>query len=76
MIRPFEHILVPRYTNFKSSMKEGEKDIQSLYRELMTDERRNQQIFDDVLTELDKGAVPIILTERLEHVNAPGQPIY
>ncbi|SET07215.1 hypothetical protein SAMN05216389_10560 [Oceanobacillus limi] len=25
-------------------------------------------IFDDVLRELDKGASPIILTERIEHI--------
>ncbi|KIO62743.1 hypothetical protein B4166_3111 [Caldibacillus thermoamylovorans] len=34
----------------------------------MKNEQRNDMIFDDVLKELDKGAVPLILTERVEHV--------
>ena len=66
-VRPFEHILLPRYTNFKGVSEE--KDIQSLYKELIKDEKRNQMIFDDVLNELDQGAVPLILTERVEHVH-------
>lgn len=66
-VRPYEHILVPRYTNFKSSIKNEEKRIQALYKELIDDSNRNQMIFDDVLNELDKGAMPLILTERVEH---------
>ena len=68
-VRPFEHILLPRYTGFKSVSEVDEKDIQSLYKELIKDENRNQMIFDDVLKELDKGAAPLILTERVEHVH-------
>lgn len=66
-VRPFEHILLPRYTNFKSLCKEDKKDIQSLYKELIMNENRNQMIFEDVLKELDNGSVPLILTERVEH---------
>jgi superfamily II DNA or RNA helicase len=66
-IRPFDHILLPRYTNFRSSGHEDHKDIQSLYKELINDDHRNQMIFDDVLKELDTGSVPLILTERVEH---------
>lgn len=67
-VRPFEHILLPRYTSFKSVNEGDEKNIQLLYKELIKDENRNQIIFDDVLQELEKGVTPIILTERLEHV--------
>ncbi|WP_284035871.1 DEAD/DEAH box helicase [Neobacillus sp. 114] len=66
-VRPFDHILLQRYTNFKSSKKEEKKGIQSIYSELVKDEIRNQMIFDDVLKELEKGSVPLILTERVEH---------
>lgn len=68
MTLPFEQILIPRYTNFKSSCKISGEDFQGLYQELMKNEQRNDMIFDDVLKELDKGAVPLILTERVEHV--------
>ncbi|TRM13157.1 DEAD/DEAH box helicase [Lentibacillus cibarius] len=63
-VRPFNHVLVPRYTSFNSS----KKDIQAIYSELVTDEKRNEMIFNDVLTALEEGKAPIILTERIEHV--------
>ncbi|MFB4167782.1 DEAD/DEAH box helicase family protein [Virgibacillus sp. JSM 102003] len=63
-VRPFKHILLPRYTGFKSA----ESDIQALYSELVSNESRNELIFNDVLSELEQGAAPIILTERIEHV--------
>lgn len=69
-VRPYEHILVPRYTNFKSSIKNEEKRIQALYKELINDSNRNQMIFDDVLNELDKGAMPLICPVRL--IRRPG----
>lgn len=68
-VRPFEHILIPRPTNFISSHKVENKNVQTIYKSLINDEARNRMIFDDVLTELNKGAVPLILTERVEHVH-------
>jgi superfamily II DNA or RNA helicase len=67
-IRPFDHILIPKYTSFKSDIAEENKDIQKIYNELIKNHERNQMIFNDILTELDKGSVPLILTERIEHV--------
>jgi superfamily II DNA or RNA helicase len=67
-VRPFKHVLIPRYTTFKSKTSEKEKSTQVLFEEIIRDEKRNEMIFDDVLRELDNGASPIILTERIEHV--------
>src|SRR5699024_3163769 len=67
-VRPFKHLLIPRFTTFKSQIKEEQKNIQILYDELISDEKRMKMIFNDVLEELDQGASPILLTERLEHV--------
>jgi superfamily II DNA or RNA helicase len=64
-IRPFIHSLIPRYTNFQSSSS----DIQSVYQSISKDEHRNQLLFNDVLNELEKGRSPIILTERIEHLD-------
>lgn len=64
--RPIKHILVPRYTSFKSD----KPDIQTIYSEIVADKERNDMIFEDVLSEMEQGAVPIILTERVEHVQA------
>lgn len=67
-VHSFEHILHPRYTNFKCSMPNDTKQIQEIYKEIVHDSARNYLIFDDVLKALSEGAAPLILTERLEHV--------
>ncbi|WP_312476275.1 TOTE conflict system archaeo-eukaryotic primase domain-containing protein [Neobacillus sp.] len=63
-IRPFAHKIIQRNTNFQSSST----NIQELYQSISNDEQRNQIIFDDVLNELEMGRSPIILTERIEHL--------
>ncbi|KPB06039.1 TOTE conflict system archaeo-eukaryotic primase domain-containing protein [Bacillus sp. CHD6a] len=63
-VRPFVHRLIVRKTNFKSKSEQ----IQELYRSLAKDQKRNQQLFDDVLLALEGGRSPIILTERIEHL--------
>jgi superfamily II DNA or RNA helicase len=63
-IRPFKHTLIPRNTNFSSNST----DIQEVYQSISKDNVRNQLLFDDVLNELEKGRSPVILTERIEHL--------
>lgn len=67
-VRPFEHILRPRFTSFKSNLEASQKDIQKIYNEIITNKNRNLLIFNDVLKALDAKLSPIILTERIEHV--------
>lgn len=68
-VRPFKHILIPRFTSYKSTNDNKNTNVQKLYGELAIDENRNQMIFNDVLKELELEAVPIIITERIEHVD-------
>ncbi|MDQ0232771.1 TOTE conflict system archaeo-eukaryotic primase domain-containing protein [Metabacillus malikii] len=68
-VRPFEHLVTPRYTTFMNQDKQEERNLQELYNELINNEKRNQMIFDDVLKELEEGAAPLILSERVEHVH-------
>jgi superfamily II DNA or RNA helicase len=42
--------------------------IQELYGQLVTDEKRNEQIINDVLQAMEEGRSPILLTERKEHL--------
>lgn len=63
-IRPFKHTLIPTYTNFRSNST----NLQEIYQSISKDEQRNQLLFDDVLNELDKGSSPLVLTERIEHL--------
>jgi superfamily II DNA or RNA helicase len=63
-VRPFTHKVFQKDTNFKTLAT----TIQEIYQALVTDEKRNKQLFEDVLTELDAGRSPMILTERVEHL--------
>ncbi len=40
----------------------------AIYAALAEDERRNAMIFDDVLTSLENGRSPVVLTERKDHL--------
>lgn len=64
-IRPFKQTLVKRET----VMKTDETDIQAIYSLLTTNKERNDMIFNDVLLALDEKRSPIVLTERLDHIN-------
>jgi superfamily II DNA or RNA helicase len=66
--RPFEHVVIPRQTSFR--IPEGSEDgIQPVYAAMMKDEQRNDLIFDDLLSALEGGCSPLLLTERTEHVD-------
>ncbi|KGA96752.1 type III restriction endonuclease subunit R [Alkalihalobacillus alcalophilus ATCC 27647 = CGMCC 1.3604] len=64
-IRPFKQTLVQRETLLKTN----EADIQAIYSLLSTNKERNDIIFNDVLQALDEKRSPIVLTERLDHIN-------
>jgi len=42
--------------------------IHELYAALIVDEKRNQMIVEDVVRAVNEGRIPVILTERLEHL--------
>ena len=69
-IRPFLHRVVYRRTDFHAVHHDGTErvPIQDLYRALARDESRNAMIFDDVLTVLEAGRSPVVLTERKDHL--------
>lgn len=64
-IRPYHHIVMERSTNYRTSAE----TIQQMYAELAEDDPRNRLIFEDVLVALEEGRTPLILTERVHHVN-------
>lgn len=63
-VRPFVHRLIIRKTDFASTST----STQEIYKQLSSDVKRNQQLFDDVLNTLEEGRSPIILTERIDHL--------
>ena len=65
---PFEHRLVVRETGFEPPVQASDITIQGLYSLLVTDEKRNERIIDDVLLAMEEGRSPIVLTERKDHL--------
>ena len=67
--RPFSHRVVLRDTHFAlpAELAVDRPPIQSIYGALANDEERNELIVDDVLSALESGRSPIVLTERKEH---------
>ena len=67
----FDHRVVIKETSFRSSLSvETERPpIAHIYQELANNERRNALIFDDVLSALEEGRCPIVLTERRQHLD-------
>ena len=66
--RPFEHRLIIRETAFCTSPVATVTPIQDLYRALASDNCRNDLIIDDVISALEEGRSPILLTERKDHL--------
>ena len=66
--RPFDHVVITKYTNFRMAQESAEVKIQDIYAALVLDEGRNELIFNDVLETLEMGRSPLLLTERVEHL--------
>ena len=61
-------MVIPRHTSFR--LQEGvEEGIQSAYAAMIKDQERNDLIFNDLLSALEEGCSPLLLTERTEHVD-------
>lgn len=66
--QPFEHKVIPRYTDFSIPLEWQEPRIQDVYKLLTTNERRNDLIADDVIKAVSEDFSPLLLTERTEHL--------
>ncbi|MCE5270103.1 DEAD/DEAH box helicase [bacterium] len=69
--RPFRYSLIVRNTYSRLPVEcanETALTIAEIYSFLMHDEQRNKMIINDVLTNLEEGRFPVLLTERREHV--------
>ena len=66
--RPFEHVVIPRLTNFRLPAQAQELEIHEIYAALIHDKARNDMIFKDLLDAIKRGRSPLVLTERREHL--------
>lgn len=69
--RPFAHHALVRPTKFRAlaeNSADPRVEFQSLCAALISDSARNQQICNDVIEAVNQGRTPVILTERVEHL--------
>ncbi len=65
---PYKHIVKVRYTDFRMPFESLNPHISEVYGALASDEKRNELIVGDVLESLKAGSIPLLLTERTQHV--------
>jgi superfamily II DNA or RNA helicase len=53
---------------FQATLDTVSRSIHDVFREMVTDEARNDLIFDDVLRALEAGRSPVVITERTAHL--------
>jgi superfamily II DNA or RNA helicase len=70
--RPFSHRVIVKKTAFRAERQKAEApaSIQELYGLLAQDKARNEMIFNDVLSALEAGRSPVVITERKDHLQA------
>lgn len=71
--RPFQHTVIVRPTNFlplRPADPDMRTQFQDLYRELISDEQRNQIICGEVIQAVRDGRSPLVLTERNGHLDS------
>ena len=74
--RPFSHTVIVRPTNFRapdSPDADQRIEFHRLYEALVADSVRNQLICDDLLNVVQEGRSPLLLTERVEHLQQLAQ---
>ena len=69
LARPFQHIVIPRPTNFRLPPATEKTEMHALYAALATDKARNNLIAVDLVRAIKAGRSPIFLTERTSHVD-------
>jgi len=65
---PFEHKVIPRYTEFRTAPEVNDITIHDVYAALADDAARNEMIAADLIRAVDAGRSPLLLTGRTEHL--------
>jgi superfamily II DNA or RNA helicase len=65
---PFEHKVIPRYTEFRLAPDLADVTIHDVYAALVDDRQRNELIARDLFKATQAGRSPLLLTGRTEHL--------
>lgn len=63
------HMLMPRNNELQSYKDLSKLKLSELYDEIMNDKFRNELIINDIIESFKLGCTPLILTERIDHLN-------
>lgn len=63
------HMLIPRSNEIQSDKDLSMLKLTELYDEIINDNSRNELIINDIIEAFKLGSTPLILTERVEHIN-------
>ena len=69
LARPFNHVVIPRPTNFRLPPSTEKPEMHELYAALANNKARNDLICVDLVRALKAGRSPILLTERTSQVD-------
>jgi len=65
---PFEHRVIPRFTQFRAPGEGTEVSIHDLYAAMVSDPARNELILTDLVEAVQAGRTPLLLTGRTGHL--------
>jgi superfamily II DNA or RNA helicase len=65
---PFEHTVIPRHTEFRTTQEAADITIHDVYAALVKDAGRNEMIAADLIRAVQAGRSPLLLTGRTEHL--------
>ena len=65
---PFEHVVIPRLTDFRMRTEGADIAIQDVYAALVADASRDELITQDLIRAVRQGRSPLVLTGRTEHL--------
>ena len=71
MSRPFEHVVIPRATNFSMPPVEEKPtayQVHQIFQAIAQNEERNKLVVNDIVEAVSQGRNPVVLTERIEHL--------
>ena len=66
--RPFDHVVLPRFCDFSITFDPESVQFHEIYSSLTADRQRNDIIIKDVIEACRKGKSPLLLTERIAHL--------
>jgi hypothetical protein len=64
---PFEHLVIPRITDFRMRNEGADIAIQDVYAAQVADTARDELITQDLIRAVQQGRSPLVLTGRTEH---------